>query len=82
MQLERGKYTYQANKTDFEALITKAPTITRVLDVMQLEPGIQLSDYEPIVLTIMDITDKRDYGVFVATSTSIEVHHLVSKPSI
>ena len=48
-QLERGGYTYKVDKTEFEALTTKAPTITRGLNVMQPDPDIQSADDDMVV---------------------------------
>ena len=48
-QLERGEYTYQVDKSEFEALTTKAPSITRGLNLMQPVPDTRSGDDDTIV---------------------------------
>ena len=61
-QLERGGYTYQVDKTEFEALTTKAPTITRGLNVMQPDSDIQSSDDETVVPQTMTPAEEKKLG--------------------
>ena len=56
-QLERGGYEYEVDKTEFETLTTKAPTITRGENVLPVTPMPSGDDIvAPPVVTLAPIT--------------------------
>ena len=76
--LDRGGYTYEVDKTEFEALKTRVPTTTRGLNVMQLEQDIQSSDDERIVLLTITLVNEACDRILTATAKSYYYAQLAS----